>query len=204
MLRFWELDKGSIKIGGVDIRELAYNKLMNYVSFVFQDSFLFSDSIKENILMKQNVSDEVMIEAAKKARCHDFIMKLPNGYDTKIGSGNMKLSGGEVQRIAIARAIVKDSTIIVLDEALAYTDAENENLIQDAIKNLVKNKTVIIIAHRLQSIMEADHIIVLNKGEIIESGTHRTLSSKTTEYKTLWDMQHKADSWAIENKGMEE
>ena len=145
---------------------------MDYVAFVFQDNFIFSDTVRGNIIMNRNVSDEEMIEASKKARCHEFIMKLPEGYDTKIGSGSIKLSGGEAQRLSIARAILKDSPIIVLDEALAYSNTENENLIQMAIKNLIEDKTIIIIAHRLQSIMTADQVLVLRQGEIIEQGTH--------------------------------
>ena len=153
--------------------------------------------------MNRKVSNEEIINAAKLARCHDFIMGLPEGYDTRIGSGSIKLSGGEAQRISIARAILKNSPIVILDEALAYTDAENENLIQSAIKNLVENKTLIIIAHRLQSVMAADKIIVLQQGKIIEEGTHETLMKEQTEYQTLWMLQHEADSWAIRNEGKE-
>ena len=129
---------------------------------------------------------------------------LPDGYDTIIGSGNIKLSGGEAQRLSIARTFLKDSEIVILDEALAYTDAENENLIQEAIKNLIKNKTVIVIAHRLKSIMEADNIIVLKEGKIIEEGTHENLLEKDGEYKSLWDLQFEAESWEIERKAGEQ
>ena len=132
-------------------------------------------------------SDLQIIEATKKARCHDFIMNLPKGYDTVIGSGNIKLSGGEAQRISIARAFLKDSEIIILDEALAYTDAENENLIQEAVRNLIKDKTVIVIAHRLKSIMAADKIIVLKEGKVIEEGIHQSLIKSNEEYKTYSD-----------------
>lgn len=200
ILRFWDVEEGSIKIGGKDIREIHTKELMEKIAFVFQDTYIFSDTVKNNISMNRDVSEKEIIEAAKKARCHEFIMNLPGGYDTIIGSGNIKLSGGEAQRISIARTFLKDSEIVILDEALAYTDAENENLIQEAIKNLIKDKTVIVIAHRLKSIMEADKIIVLKEGEIIEEGSHEKLLEKGGEYKSLWDLQFEAESWEIDRK----
>ena len=203
ILRFWDVEKGSIKIGNKDVRTIETKELMENIAFVFQDTHIFSDTVKNNISMNNSASDEEIIEAAKKARCHEFIMNLPNGYDTVIGSGNIKLSGGEAQRISIARTFLKDSKIVILDEALAYTDAENENLIQEAIKNLIKDKTVIVIAHRLKSIMEADNIIVLKEGKIIEEGTHEQLLEKDGEYKSLWDLQFEAESWEIERKAGE-
>lgn len=204
ILRFWDIDEGSIKIGGKDIRAVATKELMGKIAFVFQDTHIFSDTVRNNISMNGDVSEEEIIKAAKKARCHEFIMNLPDGYDTIIGSGNIKLSGGEAQRLSIARTFLKDSEIVILDEALAYTDAENENLIQEAIKNLIKNKTVIVIAHRLKSIMEADNIIVLKEGKIIEEGTHENLLEKDGEYKSLWDLQFEAESWEIERKAGEQ
>lgn len=204
ILRFWDVDEGSIKIGGKDIRAVATKELMGKIAFVFQDTHIFSDTVRNNISMNGDVSEEEIIKAAKKARCHEFIMNLPDGYDTIIGSGNIKLSGGEAQRLSIARTFLKDSEIVILDEALAYTDAENENLIQEAIKNLIKNKTVIVIAHRLKSIMEADNIIVLKEGKIIEQGTHENLLEKDGEYKSLWDLQFEAESWEIERKAGEQ
>ena len=204
ILRFWDIDEGSIKIGGKDIRAVATKELMGKIAFVFQDTHIFSDTVRNNISMNGDVSEEEIIKAAKKARCHEFIMNLLDGYDTIIGSGNIKLSGGEAQRLSIARTFLKDSEIVILDEALAYTDAENENLIQEAIKNLIKNKTVIVIAHRLKSIMEADNIIVLKEGKIIEEGTHENLLEKDGEYKSLWDLQFEAESWEIERKAGEQ
>ncbi|WP_029410183.1 ABC transporter ATP-binding protein [Treponema pedis] len=201
LLRFYDIHQGRITIGGKDIRTIETKELMDKIAFVFQDTFIFSDTVKNNIIMNKNIPEEKLIEAAKQACCHDFIMKLPEGYDTLIGSGNIQLSGGEAQRISIARAFLKESPIIILDEALAYTDAENENVIQEAIKNLIKHKTVIVIAHRLQSIMEADNIIVLQNGKIIERGTHTELMSKNTEYKTLWKLQYEADEWELEHRG---
>lgn len=203
ILRFWDVEKGSIKIENKDVRTIETKELMEKIAFVFQDTHIFSDTVKNNISMNNSASDEEIIEAAKKARCHEFIMNLPKGYDTVIGSGNIKLSGGEAQRISIARTFLKDSKIVILDEALAYTDAENENLIQEAIKNLIKDKTVIVIAHRLKSIMEADNIIVLKEGKIIEEGTHEQLLEKDGEYKSLWDLQFEAESWEIERKAGE-
>lgn len=203
ILRFWDVHEGSIKIGGKDIKSIDTEDLMEKIAFVFQDTHIFSDTVRSNISMNGSCSDKQIIEAAKKARCHDFIMNLPKGYDTVIGSGNIKLSGGEAQRISIARAFLKNSEIVILDEALAYTDAENENLIQEAVRNLIKDKTVIVIAHRLKSIMDADKIIVLKEGKIIEEGTHRTLIENNGEYKTLWDLQFEAESWEISGKGGE-
>lgn len=204
ILRFWDVDEGSIKIGGKDIRTIKTKDLMEKIAFVFQDTHIFSDTVKNNISMNRDVSEKEIIKAAKKARCHEFIMNLPNGYDTIIGSGNIKLSGGEAQRISIARTFLKNSEIVILDEALAYTDAENENLIQEAIKNLIEDKTVIVIAHRLKSIMDADKIIVLKEGKIIEEGTHEELLEKVGEYKSLWDLQFEAETWEIERKVGEE
>lgn len=204
ILRFWDVDEGSIKIGGKDIRTIKTKDLMEKIAFVFQDTHIFSDTVKNNISMNRDVSEKEIIKAAKKARCHEFIMNLPNGYDTIIGSGNIKLSGGEAQRISIARTFLKNSEIVILDEALAYTDAENENLIQEAIKNLIEDKTIIVIAHRLKSIMDADKIIVLKEGKIIEEGTHEELLEKVGEYKSLWDLQFEAETWEIERKVGEE
>lgn len=203
LLRFWDVHEGSIKIGGKDIKSFDTEDLMEKIAFVFQDTHIFSDTVRNNISMNKKCSNETIIEAAKKARCHDFIMNLPDKYDTLIGSGNIKLSGGEAQRISIARAFLKDSKIVILDEALAYTDAENENLIQEAIRNLIKDKTVIVIAHRLKSIMDADKIIVLREGKIIEEGTHKSLMEKDGAYKMLWDLQFEAETWEIASKGGE-
>ncbi|MGL6199218.1 MAG: ABC transporter ATP-binding protein [Lachnospiraceae bacterium] len=195
--RFWDIESGSITIGGFDIRQIDSDDLMDYVATVFQDTYLFADSVKGNITMNRQYSQSEIESAARAAQCHDFITKLPDGYDTRVGTGGARLSGGEAQRLSIARAILKDSPIVVLDEALAYSDAENENLIQQALQNLVKNKTVIIIAHRLQSIQAADQILVLKDGEIIERGTHNELMAEPTEYQTLWNLQHQADSWTL-------
>ena len=200
LLRFWETEEGAITIGGVSIRDIPFSRLMEYTAAVFQDTYIFAGTVMENIRMHSHASDEAVMEAARQACCHDFIMKLPHGYGTMVGSGHSKLSGGEAQRISIARAILKNAPIVILDEALAYTDAENENQIQTAIKNLVRNKTFIVIAHRLQSIAEAGQILVMQDGKIIERGTHHMLMSGDTEYKALWDLQHTADEWSIDRR----
>lgn len=195
--RFWDVTSGKITIGGVDIRDIDPQRLMNMVSFVFQDTSIFADTVRGNITMNRPVSEELLIATAKDAQCHDFIVNLPQGYDTPIGSGGAGLSGGEVQRLAIARAMLKDSPIIILDEALAYSDAENENLIQKAIDRLIYDKTVFIIAHRLPSIQNADQILLLEKGQIKEQGTHQSLMENDTLYRELWTVQNAADSWSI-------
>lgn len=178
--------------------------LMNQVSFVYQDTFLFHMSIADNIrLGKKDATILEVEDAAKKACCHDFITKLQNGYDTVIGENGVHLSGGECQRITIARAILKDAPVIVLDEATAFTDPENEHLIKKSFSNLTKNKTVIMIAHRLGSIIEADQIIVMDGGKVAEVGTHEQLLSGNGRYKMLWDSYDKAIEWKIENHGKE-
>ena len=177
--RFYDVTDGSIQIGGVDIRDIPLDALMDKVSFVFQDTFLFKQSILDNIRMgNPDATEEQVIAAAKAARCHEFIEQLPNGYQTVIGSTGVHLSGGERQRIAIARAIVKDAPIIVLDEATAFSDPENEYLIQKAFEKLIQNKTVVMIAHRLSTIRNADQILIMEKGCLIESGTHDELLKK--------------------------
>lgn len=198
--RFWDIDSGAIYIGGVDIRQIAPDKLMDYVAVVFQDTYIFSDTIMGNITMNRNYAKDEIEAATKAAQCHDFIMNLPKGYETRIGTGGARLSGGEAQRVSIARAILKGSPIVLLDEALAYSDAENENLIQKAIQNLLQDKTVIVIAHRLQSIQRADQILVLQQGRIIEEGSYASLMKEDTEFRTLWELQHQADEWTIKTE----
>ncbi len=195
--RFWDIQKGSITIDGIDIREVKMEELMDKISFVFQNIFMLQDTILENIKMGLNKSDEEVVEAAKKAQIHDFIMTLPKGYNTSLGEDGVKLSGGEKQRISIARAILKDSPIVVLDEVTSYSDVENEGKIQEALRILLKNKTAVIIAHRLYTIKNADKIIVLEEGKILEQGTHSSLMKKNGLYRHLWDMY---DYEAIESE----
>ena len=196
--RFWDISSGSIRLGGVDIRDIGTEKLMDAVSFVFQDVHLFYDTIEENIRMgRSEASREQVIEAAQMACCHEFIELLPQGYRTKIGEGGTYLSGGEAQRVAIARAILKDSPILVLDEATAFADPENEVKIQQGLSALMRGKTVIIIAHRLSSIREADQILVVEEGRIVERGSHGELTGAKGLYHRMWQAHIGAEAWAI-------
>lgn len=187
--RFWDVDNGKVTIGGVDIKEISLNTLLSKISMVFQNVYLFEDTIANNIAFgAEQATHEEIVEAAKKARCHEFISDLANGYDTVVGEGGATLSGGEKQRISIARAILKDSPIILLDEATSSVDPENELFIQEAINELVKNKTLVVIAHRLSSIKEADSILVIDDGKMVESGNHKELIMQNGIYKNLWDL----------------
>ncbi len=196
--RFWDVNYGEILLGGVPITQMKTDTLLSKISMVFQDVYLFHDTIEENIRMgKPDATMEEIITAAKTAACHDFISTLPDGYNTIVGEGGSTLSGGEKQRISIARALLKNAPIVLLDEATAFLDPENEVLIQQAISALVADKTVIIIAHRLQSISNADQIIVLDKGEIKERGTHDTLLEHKGIYARLWEEQNRAGNWSL-------
>jgi ATP-binding cassette subfamily B protein len=198
LLRFWDLEDGEILIGNNDIRSYSIEKLMDMFSVVFQDNYLFKDTIANNIRFgKENASKEDLIKASKKAMCHDFIMALPEGYDTLIGEGGSSLSGGEKQRIAIARAILKDSPIIILDEATSGVDPINEVDIQESIHSLIENKTVFVIAHKFSSIIQADNIIVMDKGEISQIGRHDELCMVDGLYKRLWEKQTGVNKWKI-------
>jgi ATP-binding cassette subfamily B protein len=199
LVHYYDIDRGELTIGGESITSYSQEALMQMISFVSQDNFLFDDTIMENIRKgRQNATDEEIIQAAKIASAHDFIIKLENGYQTVVGSSGGKLSGGERQRISIARAMLKDAPIIVLDEATAYSDAENEDLIQDAINKLMKEKTVIVIAHRLRSIVNADTIIVIDKGKIIDTGSHDDLIKRSDLYRQLWEDNEKSYNWELE------
>ena len=195
--RFWDVESGSITIAGHDIREYSMEALMNAVAFVFQDTHIFAESVYDNIAMHRKVHREDVEKAAKAARCHDFILSLPNGYDTKLGDGGHKLSGGEAQRIAIARAILKDAPIVVLDEAMAFTDAENELALREGMAELLCSKTVLMIAHRLYSIQDADCIFVLENGQLREQGSHTELLKANGLYAHLWAIQNETESWQM-------
>ncbi len=198
LARFYDPDEGSIRLGGHDLREFTCDSLLANLSMVFQNVYLFHDTLRANICFgKPDATEEEMIEAAKKARCHDFIMALPNGYDTVVGEGGGTLSGGERQRVSIARAILKNAPIIILDEATAGIDPENEHLIQSAITELTRGKTVITIAHRLATIREADQILVVDDGRIAESGTHEELLAKEGIYRRFTEIRERAEGWQI-------
>ena len=199
--RFYEPTDGVIKLGGVNIQEMPSKSLMENISFVFQDNDLLSGTIFQNIAMaKKGCSKEEVIEAAKKARCHDFIMKLEKGYETILGKGNT-LSGGEKQRIAVARAMLKDAPVLILDEATSYADSKNECLFQEALAELVKDKTVIMIAHRLGTIKNAQQILVLSEGQIVERGTHESLMKKEGVYRKMVSIFDEVRSWKMQQEG---
>ena len=198
LMGFWQPDKGIISVNGRDIQKLSERQLASLFSIVQQEVFLFNLSMEENIRIgKPNATKEEIISAAKKARIHDFIMSLPNGYDTAAGEAGVKFSGGEKQRISIARMILKDAPIIILDEATAAVDTENEAYIQAAIEELSRDKTVITIAHHLNTIKNADQIVVMDKGTIVNSGTHRELMENCTLYQKMVRDQSKVDHWNI-------
>lgn len=198
MARFYDVQKGKITIGETDLRELTCDCLLRNFSMVFQNVYLFRDTIRNNICFgKPDATDEEMIIAAKSARCHEFIIALPDGYDTCVGEGGSSLSGGEKQRISIARAILKNAPIVILDEATASIDPENEHLIQQAISELTVGKTVIVIAHRLATIEDADQILVMNEGQIVQQGTHDQLIEQRGIYKRFIQIREQAEGWSI-------
>ncbi|AGU81864.1 multidrug ABC transporter ATP-binding protein [Streptococcus sp. HMSC034B03] len=197
--RFWDIESGSISLDGHDVKEYSYDSLIRNFSFVFQTVYLFEDTIENNIKFgNPDASHEEVVAAAKKAACHDFILSLPEGYQTKIGEGGASLSGGERQRISIARAIIKDAPIIILDEATANVDPENEEALMQAIHSLTKDKTIIMIAHRLKTVERADQIVVLDKGRIVEQGKHRELLAKQGLYSRFIQERRSAASWRIQ------
>ena len=196
--RFWDVEQGEILIGGVNIKNIATTQLMDTVSFVFQDTFLFYDTLYENIAVgSPAATKETVVAAAKAAQCHEFIERLPQGYETRIGDEGVYLSGGEAQRVCVARAILKNAPILVLDEATAFADPENEYKMQQALQSLIKGKTVIIIAHRLSSIVSADNIVVLQQGRIVQQGQHDDLSVAEGLYKNMWDAYTSAYHWKL-------
>ena len=199
--RFWDVGAGKIKIGGVDIREIKTEDLMSCMSFVFQDSFLFSDTLYNNIAVgKSGATKEEVYAAAKAAQCHEFIERLPQGYDTLIGEGGVYLSGGEEQRVSVARAILKNAPILILDEATAYADPENEFQMQLALQELIKNKTVLIIAHRLITIKNANKILVIKNGQIENAGAHEFLLQNSETYSAMWKAYTVSSDWQITAK----
>lgn len=196
LARFWEPQRGDIRIGGKSLKALAYDNLLKSLSFVFQDAVLFQDTVFNNLRIgKPSAGMEEVVAAAKRARCHEFIMQMECGYDTVLGEGGTKLSGGEKQRLAIARALVKDAPIVLLDEMTANMDVENEVKVQQALRELLKDKTVIMIAHKLSTVKNADQILVLEDGTISQRGTHFELLAQEGLYQRLWNIQYKAERW---------
>lgn len=199
--RFWDIQSGEILIGKVPIKEIPTSVLMDNVAFVFQDNMLFFDTIEENIRMgNKDATFEDVTRAARAAQCHEFIESLPNGYQTLVGEGGTYLSGGETQRIALARALLKDAPIILLDEATAFADPENEGKILEAFSHLIKGKTVLVIAHRLGTITNADRILYVDKGVIVEEGTHEELLALHQSYAHMWKTYNRAKTWTIGGK----
>lgn len=198
MARFWDVQSGSVSLGGKDVREYSYDSLIRNFSFVFQRTYLFSDTIANNIRFgKPDATLEEVKAAAEKARCYDFIMAKPDGFDTVIGEGGATLSGGERQRISIARAIMKDAPIIILDEATANVDPENEKELMEAVSELTHNKTVIMIAHRLKTVRNADCIFVVDHGEIVQQGTHDELMAVDGLYRRFVVERKQAAGWKV-------
>ena len=201
IMGFWDIENGQINISGKNISEYSEQSISKLIGSVQQEAILFNISIFENIAIgKENATKEEVIEAAKKARCHDFIEALPNKYDTKVGEMGVKLSGGEKQKISIARMILKNAPILILDEAMAAVDSENEKLIEEAINDLSKNKTVITIAHHLNTIKNSNQIIVMNKGVIVDRGTHEELMNRCNFYQTMVKAQNKVDRWNLKEE----
>lgn len=198
MARFYDVDSGAVCVGGHDVREFTVDSLLRNFSMVFQDVYLFNDTLEANIAFgTAGATHEQVVEAAKRARCHDFISALPNGYDTIVGEGGASLSGGERQRISIARALLKDAPIVVLDEATASIDPENEQLIQQALTELTREKTVVVIAHRLATIEHADQILVVEDGTVVQRGTHEELLAQEGVYRRFVEARAEAEEWKI-------
>lgn len=201
--RFWDVKSGSVKIGGVDVRDIPSDKLMEYVSYVFQDSKLLKMSILDNVRMgRPDAADEEVMQALKDAQCMDIIEKFPEGVNTMIGSKGIYVSGGESQRLSIARAFLKNAPILILDEATAFADPDNERLVQQAFEKLSKDKTVIMIAHRLSTITNTDCIYVLSEGKIAESGKHGELIEKGGIYSRMWNEYNRSVNWQVGKAGV--
>ena len=198
IVRFWDVQSGSITFGGKDIRSYMPDELLSHFSMVFQNVFLFNDTVENNIKFGcPNATHEQIVEVAKRARCHEFIEALPNGYDTIIGENGSSLSGGEKQRISIARALLKDAPVVILDEATSSVDPENECELMEAIAELTKGKTVISIAHRLNTVKNADQILVIDHGNIVQRGTHQELCNVDGVYKKFLDIRQSSAGWSI-------
>ena len=201
--RFWDVKRGTVKIGGADVRNIPSDELMKYVSYVFQDSKLLKMSIMDNVRMgRPDATDEEVMQALRDAQCMDIIEKFPDGVNTMIGSKGIYVSGGECQRLSIARAFLKNAPVLILDEATAFADPDNERLVQQAFEKLSKDKTVIMIAHRLSTVTNADCIYVLSDGKIAESGRHSELVAKNGIYSRMWNEYNKSVNWQVGKAGV--
>ena len=199
--RFWDVQEGKVLLGGQDVKEFTADSLMSYISMVFQNVFLFHDTIENNIRFgNPSATEEEVIEAAKRAQCHEFICALPDGYRTMVGEGGSTLSGGEKQRISIARAILKNAPIVILDEATSSVDPENERELLAAIGELTRGKTLISIAHRLTTVRNADQILVIDHGRVSQKGTHEELIQEDGIYREFWKQRETAIGWTINTK----
>ena len=200
-MRFWDVRDGRVSIGGVDVRDLAVADLMAHVSYVSQDAFLFDRSIRDNIRIGLPDADDGAVEAAAEAAgCHDFLARLPHGLDTAVGDAGGMLSGGERQRVAIARALLKDAPVVVLDEATAHADPESEETVQRSIDKLVSGRTLIVVAHRLSTIMRAQNIVVIDRGRIVAQGTHEKLLEGCELYRHMWKAHVEAMDWTVQGE----
>ena len=198
LARFWDVDAGRVALGGVDVREGTAESLLSRISMVFQNVYLFNDTVENNIRFgRPEASHGEVVAAAKRARCHDFIMGLPQGYDTVLEEGGASLSGGERQRVSIARAIMKDAPIVILDEATSSVDPENEHLLMAAIAELARGKTLVTIAHRLNTVRDADQILVLDSGRIVQRGTHEELMREQGIYRRFIELRREAAGWRL-------
>ena len=196
LTRFWDVQRGQVLVRGRDIRQVPLGELMDQMSVVFQRVYLFQDTVFNNIRMgRPDATREEVLDAARKARCYDFVQRLPQGFDTMVGEGGATLSGGEKQRISIARCILKDAPIVILDEATASVDADNEREIQEALSQLCRGKTLLVIAHRLHTIRDADTILVVDDGRIVESGTHGQLMARGGLYRDLVTIRRETKGW---------
>lgn len=196
--RLWDATEGVVTLGGVDVRSMPFDALMDRVAMVFQEVFLFHGTVRENLrLARPSATEEELVSACRAARAHDFVVALPAGYDTMLGERGARLSGGEKQRISIARALLKDAPVLLLDEATAFADPENEARIQEALSRLCEGRTVVVVAHRLSTIAHADHIVVLERGRVVDQGTHEDLLSRSRTYQSLWKSHTESLDWSL-------
>lgn len=197
MARFWDRNRGRITLGGVDYKDIPLKQLMEHINYVTQEPFLFNMSLRKNILVgKPDATDEEIVAAAKAAQCHECILQLEKGYDTIAGDGGAKLSGGQRQRVVIARAMIRNAPVLILDEAMAFADMENQQKLQASLGALCRDKTLILIAHRLSTVVDCDQIVVMNDGRVEAAGTHESLLTSSFLYRQMWDIYSETERWS--------